>query len=1129
MKMYKKLIFLVLIVVTLTMMFLPVVKFSDVSYLQKQADVEKLKTDSKNSQTAYQGVLGNLNNDIAKSAPAWEYMQSAEPELYKLFEARKAAKEFSDEADIYANAVESYQKDLKTLNKNRDKAVKNGEDVTAFDAEIAQLEATIKATQDKAKELCAENIPDWNAETSENPAKDLSDYATARFDEAVKALKTAFAPIYQNTIDTYNVQSEQAAKKGRDNYRDQLNSLCAAVESAMADAANAGYAYSAELNTGDDDDRIAALEGLREQAEKDQKSLESEREKLVKSAEAGIRKEYEETLNTLNAELKEIRENAEQAGLNAKKAEIDALKISIAQEEAIVLAQKKAEQEEKAYTEAAKSVKDTVDAQKTELAEAKQKIVDEAIAENAEIKAMVETLKAAGINTDAIIGTAREEALAEQTVRKITVKEAKDKDAEKHETLQSDYAKQLEELEKTAREEGLAEAAAKIAAKEQEIADINAQIAARVNEQLKEQLEPIDQKIAVLSAVVEAVKAYNAQDKVAIEYGKKQNSDMGELETKKDHLVTIANYYITKDYDKKTLALPVDAAGYPTGKGILEANEESVAKQAAKISKTQLQIEAAEQELERYLEEIENGTAVVVDTYEFAMLPGRISLSLNPVVHSDEYNKASADVQQKMDSLSAMVKSAADKALEAQEETLSAKKSEIQAIEDEAVKTAMEAQTEALAEYDAQIQAVMTDAGVSEADQKIAYEKIDAFKATLNEQIVESDVVEYNDYTILALDKQVINAYSYKYDLDQDHILMWVTAGLLLASALLVFLPGKKEKSVFYTISSFLHLIGIVLLAVCLLKVLAYPIKQPYGNAELNTIVAVPLLVCPLLAFGLHLNSVYNTKRSMIYVFCTFLSILALLPFWVMIVNATRSSAEIQASVSVIPSRFLARNWQVLTSKNFDIFVGFKNSAIIAFGATILGVFFSALTAYGFKVYDFKGRKFLYAVVMAILMIPGQVTGTGFYMFMYQQNMTNNYLPLIIPAIAAASTVFFFRQYLEANLQISLVEASRIDGASEFYTFVKIIMPIMLPAMATMGIMAVIGSWNNYLTPLMLLSKAELKTLPMMVKELRGDIYRTEYGSIYLGLTLTALPLMVIYFALSKFIIAGVALGGVKE
>ncbi|MBQ6399152.1 MAG: carbohydrate ABC transporter permease [Clostridia bacterium] len=267
----------------------------------------------------------------------------------------------------------------------------------------------------------------------------------------------------------------------------------------------------------------------------------------------------------------------------------------------------------------------------------------------------------------------------------------------------------------------------------------------------------------------------------------------------------------------------------------------------------------------------------------------------------------------------------------------------------------------------------------------------------------------------------------------------------------------------------------------------------------------------------------------MIYVFCTVLSVLAIMPFWLMIVNATRSSQDIQRSVSIIPGTFVGSNWQVLSSKNWNVATGFRNSAIIAFGSTILSVYFSAMTAYGFKVYQFKGNKFLYAVVLAIIMIPGQVTGTGFFMFMYQIGMTNNLLALIIPSIAAASTVFFFRQYLEANFQISLVEAARIDGCGEFRIFNSIVIPIMVPAMATMGIMAMIGAWNNYLTPLMLLSDSSLKTLPMMVQELRGDIYRTEYGSIYLGLTLTALPLLIVYFAFSKYIIAGVALGGVKE
>ena len=382
----------------------------------------------------------------------------------------------------------------------------------------------------------------------------------------------------------------------------------------------------------------------------------------------------------------------------------------------------------------------------------------------------------------------------------------------------------------------------------------------------------------------------------------------------------------------------------------------------------------------------------------------------------------------------------------------------------------------------------------------------------------------------LEIDMTVVNQYKvYQWDFEGYYACIWAAFALIIISALLVILAGNKLVSKLFTISSFCHLAGIILICYVLLRLAAFPIKLPYGNATIHTVTALILIFCPLVAFGVHISGVQNSKRSMIYVFCSFLSALAIVPFWIMIVNATRSSQAIQQGVSLIPGSYLKYNWNVLATKNFNVAIGFKNSAIIAFSSTILSVYFSAMTAYGFKAYDFRGNKFLYAVVMAIIMIPGQVTGTGFFMFMYQLGLVDNRLALIIPSIAAAGTVFFFRQYLEANFQISLVEAARIDGCGEFRTFNTIVLPIMVPAMATMGIMAVIGSWNNYLTPLMLFTKPDLKTLPMMVQELRGDIYRTEYGSIYLGLTLTALPLIIVYFAFSKYIIAGVALGGVKE
>lgn len=383
----------------------------------------------------------------------------------------------------------------------------------------------------------------------------------------------------------------------------------------------------------------------------------------------------------------------------------------------------------------------------------------------------------------------------------------------------------------------------------------------------------------------------------------------------------------------------------------------------------------------------------------------------------------------------------------------------------------------------------------------------------------------------IQLDMQIINANAavYPTDFSAHYVLMWVAAGLLVAAAALLLAGNSKLVSKCYTFSSFANLAAILILAYGLLRIRAIPVKLPYGAATMNPILCALMLAMPIIALFLNCTAMINTKRSMIYTLCIALSVLSILPFWLMIVNSTRNSTQIQSGVSLLPSTFLDHNISVLKTKDFQVLNGFKNSAIIAFGSTLMSVYFSALTAYGFVVYKFKGHKFLWSVVMAIIMIPGQVTATGFFMYMYKLGWQNSFLPLIIPAIASASTVFFFKQYLEANFQISLVEAARIDGAGEFFTYNTIIMPIMVPAMATMGIMAMIGSWNNYLTPLMLLTKKELATLPMMVKELRGDIYRTEYGSIYLGLTMTALPLMIVYFCFSKYIIAGVAVGGVKE
>ena len=271
------------------------------------------------------------------------------------------------------------------------------------------------------------------------------------------------------------------------------------------------------------------------------------------------------------------------------------------------------------------------------------------------------------------------------------------------------------------------------------------------------------------------------------------------------------------------------------------------------------------------------------------------------------------------------------------------------------------------------------------------------------------------------------------------------------------------------------------------------------------------------------------TFKTLKYAFLIILAVLSLFPFIIMIVNSTRNSPEVQAhAVSLIPSKYLLNNWAVFDGKNFNPLRGFMNSFIISAGATVCTIYFSTLTAYAPVAFNWKLRKPFFTFILCVMMIPAQVTSIGMYQFMFRIHMTNNFLALILPAIAAPSCVFFMRQFMLASFPLELLDSARIDGSGEFRTFNQISLPIMKPAMATQAIFTFVGSWNQLFLPSILLQKNYLWTLPLMVSQLKGDIYKVEYGAVYLGLTLTVLPLFVIYFALSKYIIAGVALGSVK-
>lgn len=266
-----------------------------------------------------------------------------------------------------------------------------------------------------------------------------------------------------------------------------------------------------------------------------------------------------------------------------------------------------------------------------------------------------------------------------------------------------------------------------------------------------------------------------------------------------------------------------------------------------------------------------------------------------------------------------------------------------------------------------------------------------------------------------------------------------------------------------------------------------------------------------------------------IYVSFAILTVLSIFPFWLMIVNSTRSTYEIQQhAISIVPSGYLMNNLAILTGKSFNPILGFTNSLIVSVGTTVCALYFSTMTAYGVVVYDWKYRRQFFSFILAVMMIPAQITMIGFYQMVYSVGLTNNFLMLILPAIASPTIVFFMRQYMIPSLSLEIIQSARIDGAKELYIFNRIALPIMKPALATQAIFCFVTSWNNLFTPLILLTNQDKYTMPIMVSLLNGDIYKTEYGSVYLGLTLTVLPLIVVYLFLSKFIIAGVALGSVK-
>ena len=271
--------------------------------------------------------------------------------------------------------------------------------------------------------------------------------------------------------------------------------------------------------------------------------------------------------------------------------------------------------------------------------------------------------------------------------------------------------------------------------------------------------------------------------------------------------------------------------------------------------------------------------------------------------------------------------------------------------------------------------------------------------------------------------------------------------------------------------------------------------------------------------------------RYTVYLILIALVVFSLFPFFVLIINATRAHSEIQKGFSALPGlSFVSNLRKLLANDNVPILRALFNSVFVSTMCAVLTTYFSAMTAYGVYMYNFKGKNFAFKSILMIMMIPTQCSTLGFLKLLNVFGLMDNLSALYIPAIAAPVVFFYILQYMESVLPYSIVEASRVDGCNEFLTFNVIVLPMIKPALAVQAIFAFVSSWNNYFTPALVIDSDKKKTIPILIAQLRGADYKSfDMGQVYMMICMAIIPLVIIYLILSKSIISGVTVGGVKE
>src|SRR4051794_3424555 len=256
-------------------------------------------------------------------------------------------------------------------------------------------------------------------------------------------------------------------------------------------------------------------------------------------------------------------------------------------------------------------------------------------------------------------------------------------------------------------------------------------------------------------------------------------------------------------------------------------------------------------------------------------------------------------------------------------------------------------------------------------------------------------------------------------------------------------------------------------------------------------------------------------------------TLISLYPLYGMYVTAlTPTFDTVKTPPDIIPIHASIENFQRLFLKARDYPLWFSNSLIITVSITVFHVFFDTLAGYAFAKKQFPGRDVLFAILLATLMIPPQVTLVPLYIVTRNLGLLNNPLAVILPGTARVLGIFLMRQYIR-TLPNELEEAARIDGASEIGIFRHVILPLCAPAMAALAIFTFVFYWNDFIWPLIVLQRSPNFTLPVGVASLQGE-FGTDYGVIFAGAALAALPIVAFFLIFQRHFMEGVRLGALK-